>query len=149
MRSSQALKATSLLALTLGATLNAQTKPAAAAAKPAAPSSSQLERDFLSPPATARPRVWWHWINGNITREGIALDLDRMKRVRLGGFQNFDAALNTPKVVDKRLVYMDSGWKDAFNFAVTRGHSLGFEMAIAGSPGWSETAAPGSNPSRL
>jgi len=135
MRSSQAFKATSLLALTLASTLNAQSKPAAS-------SSSQLERDFLSPPASARPRVWWHWMNGNITREGIALDLDWMKRVGFGGFQNFDAALNTPKVVDKRLVYMDPGWKDAFNFAVIRGRSLGFEMAIAGSPGWSETGGP-------
>ena len=44
-------------------------------------------------------------MNGNITKEGIALDLDWMKRVGIGGFQNFDAALGTPKLVDKRLVY--------------------------------------------
>jgi hypothetical protein len=81
-------------------------------------------------------------MNGNITKQGIGLDLDWMKRVGLGGFQNFDAALNTPKVVDTRLVYMDAGWKDAFHFAVLKGRSLGFEMAIAGSPGWSETGGP-------
>lgn len=105
-------------------------------------SAADLERDFKTPPQTARPRVWWHWMNGNITKEGIHLDLEWMKRVGLGGFQNFDAALNTPKVVDTRLVYMDPGWKDAFNFAVQKGKSLGFEMAIAGSPGWSETGGP-------
>ena len=73
-----------------------------------------LEREFLNPPATARPRVWWHWMNGNITKEGIKLDLEWMKRVGIGGFQNFDAALNTPQVVEKRLAYMTPEWKDAF-----------------------------------
>ncbi|MCU1322280.1 MAG: Alpha-L-arabinofuranosidase precursor [Acidobacteriaceae bacterium] len=104
--------------------------------------SDPLARNFLTPPEAARPRVWWHWMNGNITKEGIGLDLEWMKRAGLGGFQNFDAALNTPKVVDTRLVYMDPGWKDAFRFAIEKGKSLGFEMAIAGSPGWSETGGP-------
>ncbi|WP_213805883.1 glycosyl hydrolase [Granulicella sp. dw_53] len=104
--------------------------------------SDPLEKNFLNPPEAARPRVWWHWMNGNITKEGIGLDLDWMKRAGLGGFQNFDAALNTPKVVDNRLVYMDPGWKEAFRFAIEKGKSLGFEMAIAGSPGWSETGGP-------
>src|SRR5436305_9318648 len=40
-----------------------------------------LQRDFLNPPASARPRVWWHWMNGNITKEGIRQDLEWMKRV--------------------------------------------------------------------
>ncbi len=139
MPSKIALKATSLIAISCTLISSSVAQQPQAPAKPAA---SQLERDFLTPPETARPRVWWHWMNGNITRQGIALDLEWMKRTGLGGFQNFDAALNTPKVVDTRLVYMDPGWKDAFNFAITKGKSLGFEMAIAGSPGWSETGGP-------
>ena len=77
--------------------------------------------------------------NGNITKEGIKLDLEWMKRVGIGGFQNFDAALNTPKFVDKRLVYMTPEWKDAFRFTTWLADSLKLEMAIAGSPGWSES----------
>jgi hypothetical protein len=56
--------------------------------------------------------------------------------------QNFDAALNTPKVVEKRLVYMTPEWKAAFLFATKKAGSLGLELAIAGSPGWSETGGP-------
>ena len=37
-------------------------------------------------------------MNGNITKEGIKLDLEWMNRFGVGGFQNFDAALNTPKL---------------------------------------------------
>ncbi|MFY9937381.1 MAG: glycosyl hydrolase, partial [Silvibacterium sp.] len=97
---------------------------------------------FQSPPESARPRVWWHWMNGNITKEGIQLDEEWMKRVGLAGFQNFDAALSTPQVVKERLVYMTPPWKDAFKFAITTGVNLDMEMAIAGSPGWSETGGP-------
>jgi alpha-L-rhamnosidase len=107
-----------------------------------------LERGFQDPPDSAKPRVWWHWMNGNITKEGIKLDLEWMKRVGIGGFQNFDAALNTPQVVENRLVYMTPEWKDAFRYAVTLADQLGLEMAIAGSPGWSETGGPWVQPSQ-
>ena len=107
-------------------------------AQPADP----LRAGFETPPPAARPRVWWHWMNGNITKEGIRLDLEWMHRAGLGGVQIFDAALETPQVVEKRLVYMTPEWKDAFKYAVATASSLGMEVAIAGSPGWSETGGP-------
>src|SRR5438309_8597085 len=111
-------------------------------------SRDALESGFLNPPDSAKPRVWWHWMNGNITKEGIKLDLEWMRRVGIGGFQNFDAALNTPQVVEKRLVYMTPEWKDAFRYAATLADQLGLEMAIAGSPGWSESGGPWVPPSQ-
>ncbi len=131
-----ALLACLVLSACLVSTAPAQ-QPAAA---PAA--GDPLAQGFVSPPSTARPRVWWHWMNGNITKEGITQDLDWMHRIGLAGFQNFDAALNTPKVVDKRLIYMTPEWKGAFRFAIEKGNSYGFEMAVAGSPGWSESGGP-------
>ncbi len=105
-------------------------------------SGDALERGFANPPDSARPRVWWHWMNGNITKEGIKLDLEWMKRVGIAGMQNFDASLNTPQIVEKRLVYMTPEWKDAFRYAATLADQLGLELAIAGSPGWSESGGP-------
>ena len=105
-------------------------------------SSDTLEQGFRQPPDSAKPRVWWHWMNGNISKEGIKLDLEWMHRVGLAGFQNFDAALATPQVVDHRLAYMTPEWKDAFKYATTLADQLGMEEAIAGSPGWSETGGP-------
>ncbi|MGA8441668.1 MAG: glycosyl hydrolase [Candidatus Sulfotelmatobacter sp.] len=107
-----------------------------------------LKKGFEDPPSAARPRVWWHWMNGNITQEGIKLDLEWMHRVGIAGYQNFDAALETPQVVDQRLVYMTPGWKDAFKYAISLGERYGMEMAIAGSPGWSETGGPWVPPSQ-
>src|SRR4051812_48614135 len=105
-------------------------------------SPDSLTAGFQNPPNGARPRVWWHWMNGNISKEGITADLEWMHRTGLGGFQNFDAALQTPQVVDKRLAYMTPEWKEAFKHAILLGDQFGFEMAIAGSPGWSESGGP-------
>ena len=106
-----------------------------------------LKQGFENPPAGARPRVWWHWMNGNISEEGIKLDEEWMKRIGIAGFQNFDAALSTPQVVKQRLAYMTPEWKDAFRYATTTAEQLDLEMAIAGSPGWSETGGPWVPPS--
>jgi hypothetical protein len=105
-------------------------------------SSDSLYKNFVTPPNSAKPRVWWHWMNGNITKDGIQKDLEWMHRVGIGGFQNFDAALATPQIVEKRLTYMTPDWKDAFQFTTKLANSLHLEMAIAGSPGWSESGGP-------
>jgi hypothetical protein len=112
-----------------------------------APSAKARRRDkfmagFVHPPASARPRIWWHWMNGNISLEGIDRDLKWMRRIGIGGVQNFDGALDTPQVVDDRLSYMSTEWRSAFAYAVRRADELGLEFGIASSPGWSETGGP-------
>lgn len=104
--------------------------------------ADDLADGFHNPPATARPRVWWHWLNGNITTDGIDKDLDWMARMGIGGVQNFDASLQTPQIVDQRLVYMTPPWQAAFRHAVRVADAKGLEFAIAASPGWSETGGP-------
>lgn len=105
-------------------------------------SNDTMYANFSSPPNAAKPRVWWHWMNGNVTKDGIRKDLEWMHRSGIGGFQNFDASLNTPQIVEKRLTYMTPEWKDAFHFTAQLADSLHLEMAIAGSPGWSESGGP-------
>ncbi len=104
--------------------------------------NAQDKNQFQTPPNSAKPRVWWHWMNGNISKEGIQKDLEWMERVGIGGFQNFDANLFTPVVVPKKLVFMQPDWKDAFKFTTELADKKGLEMAIAGSPGWSVTGGP-------
>ena len=118
---------------------------AQAPANPQANAASRqdpLLKGFLDPPNGARPRVWWHWMNGNISEEGIKLDLEWMHRVGLGGVTIFEGAINTPQVVPQRLIYMTPEWKQAFRTAVTTARKMGMEVAIASSPGWSETGGP-------
>jgi len=103
---------------------------------------TRLQRDFAIPPDSAKPRVWWHWMNGNITKEGIKRDIKWMHRVGIGGMQHFDASVLTPTVVDRRLVYMTPAWDSAFRFSVRLAAERGMEFAVACSPGWSESGGP-------
>ena len=107
-----------------------------------AQTSEGLYRGFLNPDKAARPRVWWHWMNGNITKDGIRKDLHWMKRAGIVGFHNFDAGLETPQIVKRRLAYMTPEWKDAFHYMLTVADSLDMEVTVASSPGWSETGGP-------
>ena len=102
----------------------------------------KLYNAFQNPPSEAQPRVWWHWMNGNITKDGISKDLQWMKRSGIAGFMNFDAGMATPQIVPERLIYMTPGWKDAFAFATSLADSLGLEMSVASAPGWSFTGGP-------
>ena len=108
----------------------------------AAPSSDPLLQGFRLPPQAAKPRVWWHWMNGNVSKDGIRKDLDWMHRMGIGGANAIDASLATPQVVDKRLIYMTPEWQDAFRYAVGLADKYGLEMSIDSSPGWSETGGP-------
>lgn len=101
-----------------------------------------LERDFANPPDDARPRVWWHWMNGNITEEGIREDLAWMKRSGIAGVQAFEVDIKTPQIVDKPLAFMTPGWKAALRVAASEADRLGLEMAIPTSPGFSVTGGP-------
>jgi len=105
-------------------------------------STAELKAGFENPPVGARPQVWWHWMNGNITKDGIYKDIMWMKNSGIAGFHHFDASIDIPQIVDKRLVYMDDGWKDAFRYAISLADSLGMPVTIASSPGWSSTGGP-------
>ena len=101
-----------------------------------------LRSGFLNPPQAARPREWWHWMDGNISREGIRKDLEWMNRAGIGGFHCFEAGTGIEPVIDHRLTYMSPEWKETFRYATSMADSLGMEIAIASCPGWSNTGGP-------
>ena len=73
----------------------------------------ELQSEFTDPPHESRPMVLWHWMNGNITKDGIRKDLQWMHDIGLSGFFLFDCG-NAPHVIVKeQLPYMSEGWKDA------------------------------------
>ena len=108
--------------------------------------SDPLHDGFIVPPNTAAPRVWWHWLNGNVTEEGVRRDIDWMRRVGIGGVQMFDASFLTPSVIIPPADFMSSEWAKTFRYAVNLTHESGLEFAIASSPGWSESGGPWVHP---
>ena len=112
------------------------------AASTGAMAQSDMQQQFANPPQEARPRVWWHWMNGNISKHGIKKDLEWMHRAGIAGFHVFDAGLNTKQIVPHRITYMTPEWKECLNYALQIADSLGMTVAIPSSPGWSNTGGP-------
>jgi hypothetical protein len=102
----------------------------------------ELWESFIQPPYAARPRVWWHWMNGNVDEEGIRLDLEWMKRVGIGGAQSFEGGMNVPQLVAERVVFGSAQWQGAMRTAAETADRLGLELTIATSAGWSAAGAP-------
>ena len=80
-----------------------------------------LYENFANPPQEARPRVWWHWMDGNVSIDGITKDIDWMERAGIGGFHQFDAGgLGMRPIVDETMPYQSPQWQVAVH-----GRSLG------------------------
>ena len=78
-----------------------------------------LWRGFCEPPDEARPRAWWHWMDGNVDPEGIRLDLEWLHRVGVRGVQMFDGGMGTPLVVPERVRHGSPEWREAVRHAAS------------------------------
>jgi len=98
-----------------------------------------LEQNFRIPPATSYPRVFWFWMNGNVTKKGITLDLEAMKRVGIGGVFNFDVGTGIPK---GPIEYLSNEWLELKKHAMQEAGRLGLDFTMHNCPGWSASGGP-------
>lgn len=102
-------------------------------------STLDLEQDFKNPPPAAKARTWWHWLNGNVTKEGITADLEAMKKVGIQEAQIFNVDGGLPQGPIK---YLSSEWLALFKHAAEEAKRLGLELAFHNSAGWSSSGGP-------
>lgn len=101
--------------------------------------------DFRNPPAEARPKTLYFWMNGNVTREGIDADLAAIRQAGLGGVLAFDGSSDIPKgPVD----YLSPKWLDLMTHMMKRGDELGLTVAMQNAPGWSSSGGPWISPAQ-
>lgn len=110
----------------------------------------QLQDEFASPPGWARPHTWWHWIDGNVTKEGITADLEAMKRAGLGGahifnagsFGGHDSKGNYVTMPKGPIAYNTPEWRALMVHAMREAKRLGLEITIHNCAGWSSSGGP-------
>lgn len=101
-----------------------------------------LQQGFNNPPESAKPRVWWHWTGGNVTKDGITKDLEWMKRVGIGRAQAADIGQGGGQTIENPITFFSPAWFDAIKHAASESDRLGLEMTIFSSSGWSLTGGP-------
>ena len=129
-------------------------------------SSDSLREFFVEPPQEAKPWVFWFWMNGNISREGITKDLESMKRVGIGGVLWME--VSGPTWAPQGPIEAGSKeWHEAMQWAISEAARLDMAFALSidfgyGSGGphitpdlsmqklvWSETVMQGGKPANV
>jgi hypothetical protein len=101
--------------------------------------AASLEDDFQNPPPANRPWVYWYFMDGNITREGLTADLEAMHAAGIGGAVFLEVDLGLPRGPVK---FMSAEWRKLFTHAVHEAERLGIEIVLASGPGWCGTGGP-------
>ncbi len=104
-----------------------------------AASEQTLEEGFRNPPDSAKPQTWWHWMNGNISKEGITADLEAMKTVGVGGAHIFNVSTGT---VPGPVKMMTPEFFTLTTHAAKEAARLGLELGMNNCPGWSTSGGP-------
>jgi hypothetical protein len=105
----------------------------------AAPTISQtlaeMQRDFANPPDASKPWVYWWWLDGVATPEGITADLEEMKKKGINGLLLFDCGSSGP-LANKGPRFMSEEWRANFRHAVNEAARLNMEMGVNLCTGW-------------
>ncbi|MDB6018176.1 MAG: Alpha-L-arabinofuranosidase precursor [Pedosphaera sp.] len=101
--------------------------------------SPALEAGFVQPPNSVRPWVYWFWINGNISKEGITADLEAMQRVGIGGVLIMEV---DPGLPAGPVSFASAQWLELFRFACEEAKRLGLEVNFNNDAGWAGSAGP-------
>jgi hypothetical protein len=102
-----------------------------------------IEKNFLNPPQSAKPWVFWYWMNGAVSKEGITADLEAMKEVGIGG-----AYLMTIKDTSSAIPFQPTvrqltpEWWAMVKFAMQEAKRLGLQLGMHVSDGFALAGGP-------
>ena len=104
-------------------------------------SSSDMEHNFKNPSEQVQTAVYWYWISGNISKEGVVEDLKAMKRAGIN--RAFIGDIGQDGLYTERNVKIFSDeWWEVLHTALKTASELGIEIGIFNSPGWSQSGGP-------
>ncbi len=103
---------------------------------------ADIAKEFLQPPAAARPWTYWFWINGNITREGITADLEAMARVGIGGVLIMEVANPRNMAPEGPVKFASPEWKELFQHVLNEASRLGLQVNMNNDAGWCGSGGP-------
>ena len=104
-----------------------------------AESAASMEAEFAAPPESARPWVYWMFMDGNLSREGITADLEAMKQAGIGGAIYMEVGVGVARGPVK---FMSPEWQELIGHAFSETDRLGLQLAMAAGPGWCGTGGP-------
>jgi len=109
------------------------------------PGHDQLENGFINPPDSARPGVYWYFMDGNIEKKAITADLESMKMAGIGYVVFLEVNVGIPR---GNVDFLSEEWTDLYRHAVREAERLGIRIVLGSGPGWAGSGGPWVTPSR-
>ncbi|WP_255373057.1 glycosyl hydrolase [Chitinophaga sp. YR573] len=104
-----------------------------------------LKKGFLHPPDTAKPGVYWYFMDGNMSAASITADLEAMKKAGIGNLIFLEVNVGIPRgPVD----FLSDEWQNLFAHAVKEAKRLGIEITLGIGPGWTGSGGPWVTPAQ-
>ncbi len=105
-------------------------------------SLTAITKGFLNVPDSIQTSVYWYWLSGNISKEGVVKDLYAMKKAGINRafIGNIDTGpMETPY---NKVKLFTPEWWDILHTALKTAVELGIQIGIFNSPGWSQSGGP-------
>ena len=99
----------------------------------------QLASAFSLPPDTARPGVYWYFMDGNLNGKEMTAELESMKDVGIGNLVFLEVNVGVPR---GPVEFMSEQWQDLFAHAVREAERLGIDITLGAGPGWTGSGGP-------
>jgi hypothetical protein len=101
--------------------------------------------DWTKTSREARPWVYWYWMNGLVTREGIAADLQAMHDAGIGGVYLMTIGKDSPLMSSPVTPASPVFWS-MIGFAASEVSRLGMDLAMSACDGWATAGGPWIDP---
>ena len=97
-----------------------------------------LQDRFTHIPDSVETSVYWYWLSGNISKEGVVKDLEAMKKVGINRAFIGNIGLDEHSKVK---MFSDEWW-DILHTALKTATRLNIQIGIFNGPGWSQSGGP-------
>jgi hypothetical protein len=101
--------------------------------------ADDLPRQFTVPPHSALPGVYWYFMDGNLSREGMTRDLESMNEAGIGHLIFLEVDVG---VVRGPIRFLSERWQELYLHAVREAERLGIEITLGSGPGWAGSGGP-------
>ena len=102
--------------------------------------AGEIEKNFVNPPDSARPGVYWYFLNGNLNAKEMTADLESMKAAGLGNLVFLEVDIGSPPAGPVK--FMSPNWQELFVQSVRDAERLGIDISLGIGPGWCGSGGP-------
>ncbi len=100
---------------------------------------AEIEKGFSDPQGPARPGVYWYFMDGNMSREGMRKDVESMKAAGIGTVLFLEVNVGVPR---GKIDFMSGEWKEHFRYALEECENAGIDFILGTGPGWAGSGGP-------